>query len=502
MSRAALRVASRRSASSNPSASAMGPYALWHQRVEPAAFWVLMGLLLWAPLPLGSNRPWAAALLAMVLWLLLAAVAVGWLLRQPRKLPTALRQAAWPVAGLLAYALLLVVQLGAPQGAVPALRSVDPFATQQYLMATLSYLAAFVLVLQLANSERRVRQLLGTLVAGGTLQAVLAVALYAGRDSYEFMGMSFTPGGRVSGTFANWNHLAGYMELCLSAGLALMLASMRPGSPAITFQQRLRAVLQFVLSSKMLVRLLLVTMVIALVMSRSRMGNIAFFTGLLITGAVCAVKSPLMRRAALWLMASLLVVDIIVVGQWVGLEKVVQRLDATAVERDTSAAGLAAVGQFQRKEESLQERLQAARDSLVMVQQRPWLGFGGGSYHTAFTPYKSEFVKKFFFDHTHDDYVEVAADTGLVGLALLLAVVLISQRRAWQGIGDHRPAYVRGTSVGVFMAICCLALHSLVDFNLQIPSNALTFTVLLALVWCLPRTGSSRGRRASAERAA
>ncbi|MFY7906684.1 MAG: hypothetical protein ACOVO0_11150, partial [Burkholderiaceae bacterium] len=48
------------------------------------------------------------------------------------------------------------------------------------------------------------------------------------------------------------------------------------------------------------------------------------------------------------------------------------------------------------------------------------------------------------------------------------------------------PAVDRGVAVAALMALLCLGLHSLVDFNLQIPANALAFSVLLALVAMVP----------------
>ena len=42
---------------------------------------------------------------------------------------------------------------------------------------------------------------------------------------------------------------------------------------------------------------------------------------------------------------------------------------------------------------------------------------------------------------------------------------------------------MRGLGCGVLMAIVALLIHSAVDFNLQIPANAATFVVILAMAW-------------------
>ena len=54
---------------------------------------------------------------------------------------------------------------------------------------------------------------------------------------------------------------------------------------------------------------------------------------------------------------------------------------------------------------------------------------------------------------------------------------------------------MRGTAFGVALAICWLAIHSTVDFNMQIPANALTMTVMLALAWVVASVrGGRRGK--------
>ena len=48
----------------------------------------------------------------------------------------------------------------------------------------------------------------------------------------------------------------------------------------------------------------------------------------------------------------------------------------------------------------------------------------------------------------------------------------------------HNPL-MRGFSFGAMMGIMSLMIHSTVDFNLQIPANALTFMLLLAFAWVM-----------------
>src|SRR4051794_34454626 len=70
-----------------------------------ALFWAFLGLLVWAPIPLGSNRPWAWTLLEIWVYLLVAVWVVLWSLGRIEATEPA--RAAWPAWILLGGWLLL-----------------------------------------------------------------------------------------------------------------------------------------------------------------------------------------------------------------------------------------------------------------------------------------------------------------------------------------------------------------------------------------------------------
>jgi O-antigen ligase len=481
----------------------------------------LLFALVWAPIPLGSNRPWALGLLVILLWAVLLALSARALWRRevPAWLPR-LRHGGVPLGLLVGFALLIVAQLlpwpgtwrtsilpadvlpGAPG---PGPLSLDPFGTHTYLLTTLAYLAAFMLVVGLVDSTRRATWLLATLVASGVFQAILAIVLSSSGATYNFFFYEFKQGERAMGTFPNPDHLAGYMELCLSAGLGLMLAHIGGAQSALrNWRTRMVAALQFIMSKKMLLRAVLVIMVIALVMTHSRMGNAAFFFALVVVGALVAAVSPRLRVAALWLVASMVLVDAIIIGQWVGIDRVVSRFENTnmSLAGASQAGGIDTVDeaalQRQFREESLEQRLRAPEAGLRLVAESPYIGHGGGTFYTAFPRFKPNDDFILFWDHAHNDYVEVACDMGLLGLALWVGIGAATLWRCVRMMGDQQPRLNRGAGVAGAMGLVAIGTHSLVDFNLQIPANALTLVTLLALPWALQM--SAAGRRAQRAR--
>src|SRR5450755_4339321 len=257
-------------------------------------FHAFLGLLLWMPLPFGSNVAWASSL--MDAWVFL--IAGLWLVQYYRG-KVSLNQPfvrAWPVSACLLATLLWTVVQALPLPAsilgllspraleihssthsYPSL-SLDVYATRQAVLQTLAYLLFFCLTLLLVNNERRIKRLALAIILGGVFQAAYGSLMTLSGLEYGFF--IHKPGGGVAtGTFINRNHLAGYLEMCLATGVGLMLAELSSTS-ATGWRDSARRLLRTLLGNKARVRLALVVMVTGLVLTRSRMGNVAFFASL------------------------------------------------------------------------------------------------------------------------------------------------------------------------------------------------------------------------------
>ena len=74
-----------------------------------------------------------------------------------------------------------------------------------------------------------------------------------------------------------------------------------------------------------------------------------------------------------------------------------------------------------------------------------------------------------------------ASDYGVVVTGLLMLAVLLCFISAIRAQIKRKDPLMRGIAFSCTMAVIALAIHSTVDFNLQIPANAATFMVILAL---------------------
>jgi hypothetical protein len=138
--------------------------------------------------------------------------------------------------------------------------------------------------------------------------------------------------------------------------------------------------------------------------------------------------------------------------------------------------------------------------TIQMWRDHVWIGVGPGHFDHRFREYRPEEIQLRPY-HAHNEFLNVMADWGVVGLALVLwalACIAASGWKIWRELGraDHglgiqrsdRFAFFLGSSLGLLAVL----LHSAVDFNMQIPANAILVFCLLAMMMTQLRYVSDR----------
>ena len=233
--------------------------------------------------------------------------------------------------------------------------------------------------------------------------------------------------------------------------------------------------MRLLLSSKFRLRIYLAIMVIALVLTRARMGNVAFFTALGLAGSLALFSARRFSPKVAAFLASLFFVDMIILGRWFGFDKLIERLEET----NPTAEG----------------RLWSNEYALDYLADFPLTGSGGGSFFSVFPNYQTADFPGFHL-HAHNDYLEFALELGIVAAAALIAVVALALWSAYRVQRERNTRFYKAVGFTVTMTVLWAAIHSLTDFNLQIPANALTFLVILALAFIV-RDLPGKPRRAS-----
>lgn len=430
-------------------------------------FVLLCAILIWAPVPLGSNRAWAWGLLQIFIGSafalhLLHCWSHGTALLAARKF--------WlPLSPLLLLLLWLILQ------SLQLLPSADPYQTTIMAGKTLFFLLWCSLLLNYCTGHQRLRLLAIAIVLSGALQAFYGVVVQLAQfDVSPVIGMN--EGNRARGSFVYQNHFANYLALALSVAIGLLLSQLSSERTKRSWRQLFRDILSTVLSAKMMLRLAMILMVIGLVMSRSRMGNAAFFAALILVALLALwfyKRPPALLKP---LVVSILLLDMLLVSSMFGLEKLQERY------QDTSFASEA--------------RDEVVRDSLPLLSEHAWTGSGGGTFYTIFPAVQPKAYSG-FYDHAHNDYLQFAIELGIPVSGLLLAWLLWLSYLALQVMRTHDHKLERGLSFAALMALVHMALHSTVDFSLQAPANALLFlTILMLILICHAQPAKLTRRRA------
>lgn len=339
--------------------------------------------------------------------------------------------------------------------------SIDPHASKVSFLKTLAYSGVFFLTLSLVSRRSRIVILARALVYGALLMSIYAVLMHLADVHEEYFGFPVSHGYAI-GTYANRNHFAGYLEMMLGIGIGLLIADLSDRR-ADTWKTFVRATIDWILSPKMVLRLILCVLVIALTATHSRMGNAAFFSSLLIAGGIGIVLSRYATRNTVLLLASLIAIDLFIVGSWFGVEKLAQRLQQTTTE-------------------DVEQREDPAAYTIPLIKDYAVFGSGPGTFYVAFPRYRPEKVVN-FYEYTHNDYAQFAAESGVPGLVLMGLFVAMSLAAALKAQWKRRDPLMRGISFACVMGVTSILIHSWVDFNLQIPANACLFMVLLGLGW-------------------
>jgi O-antigen ligase len=447
----------------------------------------LLAYLVWVPMPFGSTPDFAQPALIVPPLAICAGAALARL--SSRRSMIVRRPARVWIAGGVLFAVVVALQL-VPLP-VPLLRSVSPESSRIWSAAgrvaslagvavpsafpitvdpddttlaffrVLAYLATFIAAFLLVRGSRR-RNALAMIVASTAVFETLYAVHEASLGRYAIWGWKNTLiFGRPTGTFVNPNHFAHHAAIALPAALFLCaVAWHEAGAP------RMRRRVQFarMLEKRLLLfafgALATVSCLVSIVISQSRGATLAVIAGLAIVGAVgsgtryAALRGTLIAVAAVAVFAAVAVVF--------GFGGAGARLQEAGIDS--------------------RGRVEAVVTAWRLWQRFPILGSGLGTFEDialAAQPGDAAAVS----NHAHNDYLEIAATTGTVGLVVALLPLLMGYV-ALVAICFGRRAVDQSWRRCAFQAAALTSLtvamvHALFDFNFFIPANPATLAALL-----------------------
>src|SRR5262245_38586302 len=431
----------------------------------------LIVIMAGAALAFGAVEPWSLATLGLSIIALLVLWGIKGLV--DRRLEIIAPSTAPPLVALTLLGVLQGITITDSAGKRFSI-SLDAEATRLATEVLLILLIAFLLSANFLAKAPALNWLRNFLIFFGLALSVFGlIQRFTCNGKYYWMIEPSLQPPSPFGPFVNHNNFAGYVEMIAPIPVALILRRAVRGEWALLYG----------FAAAM--------MGLAVVMSLSRGGMISLVAELMFVVAfgfkgsrewgvgsrewgMGKRKSPIPIPLAAS-RAGAIIVMVFTIGAgiwWIGADPVIRRIEKSELASKSMDAG--------RGETFFRSRGWIWRDTAAMIRDRWALGVGIGAYQTAYPIYSSH-DGSLLVGQAHNDYLQIMADAGVFGAVIALWFIFLVARDTVRA-SRHVSRVMSGTALGAAGGMFALFVHSLFDFNFQIPSNALLFLVLTSVV--------------------
>jgi O-antigen ligase len=400
----------------------------WFVALNRALVGLICVVLAFGPIAFGAVQPWAILTVELGGTVCLCV----WALRQ-------LTDSAFKVHWnpLFVPALLFATLIGAQ---LALSRSSYWFATWKGALLWAAYGMLFFVATQCFLSTPPLKAFALFFTGYGFLVAIFAIVQQFTWNGNLYWVVHLRDGGWGYGPYVDHAHYAGLMEMLTPIPLVLSMTE--------RWQKAQRTLFGFVA----------LVMAGTIFMSKSGGGILAFTAEMAFFGIILAVRQRFRAQMLLLLFFGVLLVIWLTTLSPGGIGEGIAKL------RGAGKNG----------------RVLIAKDSLKLIAQRPLLGWGLGTFPVVYPSVRS-FHTNYLVNAAHNDYIQTAVETGLVGLLVALGFAVLLYRNGLRETAAWRASIGGSVRMGALIGVTGILMHSFWDFNLQIPANAALFFVLAAI---------------------
>ncbi|HEX7997114.1 MAG TPA: O-antigen ligase family protein [Pyrinomonadaceae bacterium] len=448
------------------------PKPVW-RFIENLIFYGLLVVIALTAIPYGTVEEWWIALFESAVFALGALWFLMGLIRSDWRVPAS--HLLWPLLALVLFIALQTVNFGGGRGstelpgALMGTISADPYETRLVILKLLALILTFVLLLRYTTSHKRLRVLIYVVIGVAVASALFGILRQTTHHSTPGYFLPYLKPNSGYGQFINRNHFAFLMEMAFGLILGLLVAG------GIS-RERVLLYLSFAMP-----------IWFALILSNSR-GGIFSMLGQLLFAAVMFTfvrvaqarsndvweSSSFLRRIKNSAVTRVLLILCLVAAVafsiiWIGGDQLASRFETPQAE-----AGAEAVDTRQGE-----SRGEVWRATWALIRDNPLAGVGFGGYWAVIPKYHDA-SGKLTPQQAHNDYLEILASGGIIGLALCAWFVfaLLKEARVQLNAADN---FRRAAAFGALVGLFGVGVHSLFDFGLHVTINALILIVLAVL---------------------
>ena len=331
-----------------------------------------------------------------------------------------------------------------------------PFATQIEFFKWLTLIGLFFFLLRWRHSKKDVIRLISIIMLVGVAESLYGMfEFFSGHKHILHLNMEARIAS-VTGTFINRNYFAGYLLMVIPLSLGYLF------SREATQINRFRGWRERLVSldgKTLIIGFCVIVMVLGLLFSASRMG----ISSLLLSFTLLSLLLRNPTKEQKFSRTSILILGLALLwAAWIGLDFVISR--------------------FLTSSEDFKGRWVFWANTFQIFKDFPIFGSGLGTFTWVFPMYRS-FHLIGIATHAENDFLQLASEVGLVGVGILLILFLFFFYKAISGISllSYRESG-RYIGIGGLVGILALMFHSIVERNIQVPSNAFLYVILWAIV--------------------
>ena len=325
-------------------------------------------------------------------------------------------------------------------------------------MFLLSLLLFFSVLRSLCSERKMLKRLVFVMIGIGVIEAVYGL-IQALVPSMGVLWVDYVQDylGTARGTFINRNNFAAFIEMVwpLALGLTLAMTGRVTSLKEALGSDRL--------NRQALMALSIIVFLLALIFTRSRAGIISGLIGFLAFSIMAQTGMKAMALQTRVLLGGIILL-LCIYTMTIGVAPIMQRF--LTLGGDSGS------------------RVDIWRNSLPIIKDHS-LGIGLRNYENVFPVYNQSLTSDKMVNHAHNDYLQLLIETGWIGFFAIMSgfiIFLLKSTRRIRQLNFRKDPFRSYLAVGAFSGLISMTVHSLFDFNLQIPANCLYVVVLMAIL--------------------
>ena len=335
--------------------------------------------------------------------------------------------------------------------------SLNPLQTLKYFLIFLVCFLIMVITPKLISQKRILKRVFEFIFWIGSVHAFIALSIYFfdSKILTDFISILRDNNYAFSGLFINRNNFSFYMVLFFIIAVNYYNFYFKYFSV-----NKKTKIFNFLLSDLFLIRAIIILFAITIILTKSRAGNLTFLIVLIALFILDFYRNRKFTFISKTIL-TIIVIDILLIGFFIGFDKVIERYAVTSPTSEEYRLGLFEFG--------------------ITNYFKFWLwGYGLGGFETLFRLNYPNFIK--VADHVHNDFIEYFGELGIIGVFLFIMMIiyylfiLIKSYQKKMLLSDIK-------NIVVLTMIACLV-HGNFDFALHKPAIIFFVVFNLSLGLC------------------